>query len=288
MSFIASVNGKIVPAEEAQVSILDTGFTFGDGVYETLRTYRARPFHLDRHLARLRRSASRLAIDIPLADEELAARLDAVLERAANPESYIRIIVSRGVGDISYRFERVKGPTVVMAVRPFETPPEQHFTEGIPVVVVSVRRNNRRALDPAIKSCNLINNILAIQEAQAKGAVEALLLNDQGEVTEGASSNVFVVRNGALLTPPLEAGILAGVTRDVILGLGAQLGIPTREQSLRVPELYAADEAFVTSTLKEATPIRTVDGRPLGTACPGPVSLQVLAAFREYASRVSR
>jgi branched-chain amino acid aminotransferase len=288
MSFMASVDGNIVPADEARVSILDTGYTFGDGVYETLRTYNGRPFHLDRHLVRLRRSAERIAIAIPLSDEALKAWLDALLQRAQNPESYIRIIVSRGVGDISYRFERVKGPTVVMAVRPFEALPDQYFAEGIPVVIASVRRNSRRALDPAIKSCNLLNNILAVQEAQARGAVEAILLNDEGDVAEGSSSNVFVVKDGALVTPPLDAGILAGITRDVILELARAMDIPTHEQSLRVPQLFGADEAFMTSTIKEAAPIRTIDGQPLGPSGPGPITLRLLTAFREYAAEFSR
>jgi branched-chain amino acid aminotransferase len=285
MGFYASVDGNVVPAEEARVSALDNGFTFGDSVYETLRTYGGRPFHLDRHLGRLRRSAGRLAIEIPLSDGDLAGRLDALLARAANDESYIRMIVSRGVGDISYRFERVKGPTVVMAVRPYEPPPESHFAEGIAVIVSSVRRNHPSALDPAIKSCNLINNILAVREAQARGAVEALLLNAAGDLAEGASSNVFLVRSGTLLTPPLDAGILPGITREVVLELAARNDIPAREQRLTVEDLFGADEAFITSTLKEVAPVRTVDGRPLGNGRPGPVTLKLLSTLREYAPR---
>src|SRR6186997_183822 len=191
MGFFASVNGEIAPAAEARVSVLDNGFTFGDGVYETLRTYGGRPFHLDRHLARLRDSARRLEIAIPQADAALAADLDRLLERAANPESYIRIIVTRGVGEISYRFDRVKGPTVMMAARAYEPFSEAQYRDGIPVIISSLRRNSPLSLDPAMKSCNLINNILAVREAQAKGAAEPLMLNDAGDLAEGASANVF-------------------------------------------------------------------------------------------------
>ncbi|MBI3932783.1 MAG: aminotransferase class IV [Acidobacteria bacterium] len=288
MGFFASVNGLISPAEEARVSVLDNGFTFGDSVYETLRTYGGRPFHLDRHFARLRNSARRIAVDLPQADGRLAEWLDALLARAGNPESYIRMIVTRGVGEISYRFERVKGPTVVMVVKPYEPLPESHYAEGIAVALVSVRRNAPEALDPAIKSCNLLNNVLAVREAQARGALEAILLNGRGDVAEGASSNVFAVKHGVVLTPPLEAGILAGITRDVILEQGAAWGVVVREETLRVPDLLSADEAFVTSTLKEAAPIRTIDGRPVGAGRPGPVTLKILQAFREYAPRHSR
>ncbi len=283
MGFFASVNGIVTPVEEARVSVLDNGFTFGDSVYETLRTYGGRPFEWARHLRRLRASAGRLGFEIPQTNDQLLAQLEAVLERAANPESYIRLIVSRGVGDISYHFERVKGPTVVIAVKPHGAHPAWHYTEGIPVSLVSVRRNHRQALDPAIKSSNLLNNVLAVREAQSRGAEEAVLLNQKGEVAEGASTNVFVVRGGTLLTPLLETGILAGITREVVLELAEGLGIPRREQALVPEDLLSADEAFLTSTTREVVPIRTVDGRPLGRVQPGPVTQRILASFRAYA-----
>jgi branched-chain amino acid aminotransferase len=285
MSMFASVDGRVLPIEEARVSVLDNGFAFGDSVYETLRTYGGRPFHLDRHSARLRRSAGRLGIEIPLADAALASRLDEVLEKARNTESYIRIIVSRGVGDMSYRPDRVVGPTVVVIVKPLELFPDTWYTDGIEVAVVSVRRNHPDALDPAIKSSNLLNNILAIREAQARGAAEAILLNQRGEVAEGTSSNVFVVREGRVATPPLHAGILPGITREVVLELCAGLGIDGREETLAPESLAAADEVFMTSTLKEAAPVRRIDGKAVGSGKPGPVTLRILSAFRDYAPR---
>jgi branched-chain amino acid aminotransferase len=287
MGFFASVNGDVVPAAEARVSVLDNGFTFGDSVYETLRTYGGRPFHLDRHLARLRQSAARLGIEIPLGDDVFAQRLAALLERAQNEESYIRIIVTRGVGDISYHFERVKGPTVVLAVKPYEPFPESTYTQGVAVIIASVRRNHPRALDPGIKSCNLLNNILAVREAQSKGALEPILLNDAGEVAEGASTNVFIVRREEVTTPPLSAGILPGVTRQLLLEIGPAVGIPVVEESVSVQDLLAADEAFLTSTLKEAAPVRSVDGTNIGKGRPGPVTLRLLQAYRDYARRVT-
>lgn len=288
MGIFASVNGNVVPAEQARVSVLDNGFTFGDAVYETLRTYRGRPFHLDRHLERLRASAARLGFAAPFGDEVFARQLDELLARAGNEESYIRIILSRGEGDISYRFDRVTGPTLVMVVKPFEPPPARDYAEGIAIVIASVRRNHPRALDPAIKSNNLLNNILAVREGQGRGAAEAILLNDLGEVAEGASSNVFVVKGGRVSTPPLAAGILSGITRRIVLDLCGELGIPAREETLIAADLFGADEVFITSTTKEAAPVRSVDGKLVGTGRPGPVHQRILQAYRDYAGSVSR
>jgi branched-chain amino acid aminotransferase len=285
LGFFASVNGEIAPAEEARVSVLDNGFAFGDSVYETLRTYSGRPFRLDRHLRRLRASAARLGIEVSLRDAELRRRLSDLLARAANPESYVRVIVTRGQGDISYNFDRVKGPTVVMVVKPFQAYPDHLYRDGVDVILSQVRRNHPQSLDPAIKSSNLLNNILAVREAQVRGATEALLLNHAGDVAEGASTNVFVVRAGALVTPPLDAGILAGITREVVLELGRGLGLPVREQRLPVADLVGADEAFLTSSTRELAPVRTVDGRAIGGGKPGPITIRLLSAFREEAAR---
>ena len=280
MGSFASVNGVITAAEEARVSILDNGFTFGDAVYETLRTYGGRPFALPRHLQRLRASAARLGFGLPQTDADLAATLDTLLQRSGNPESFIRLIVTRGVGDISYHFERVKGPTVVMAVKPFEGFPAAHYSDGIALTLVSIRRNHPRALDPAIKSNNLLNNVLAVREAQAQGAAEAILLNQDGHVAEGASTNVFLVKDGVAATPPLDAGILQGITREVVLELARETGTPVREDTVSPDALRQADEVFVTSSTREIMPACVLDGRPIGAGRPGPVTLRLLEAFR--------
>lgn len=280
MGSFASVNGVITPADEARVSILDNGFTFGDAVYETLRTYGGRPFALARHFARLRASAARLGFGFPASDVDLARTVEALLERAHNPESFIRLIVTRGVGDISYHFERVKGPTVVMAVKPFEGFPASHYAEGIALALVSIRRNHRLALDPAIKSNNLLNNVLAVREAQARGAVEAILLNQEGEVAEGASTNVFLVEEGVAVTPPLDAGILQGITRELVLEVAREAGVTVREAPVSPEALRRADEVFITSSTREVMPARLLDGQLVGSGRPGPVTLRLLEAFR--------
>jgi branched-chain amino acid aminotransferase len=285
MGIYASIDGRIVPGEQARVSVFDNGFTFGDSVYETLRTYGGRPFALQRHLRRLRASAGLIGIQIPLPDAALTERLEALLERAANKESYIRFIVSRGVGDISYRFDRITGPTVVLIAKPFETPPREVYVEGLAAALVSIRRNHRTALDPGIKSCNLLNNILAVREAQSRGASEALMLNAEGDLAEGASSNVFLVKQGCVSTPPLDAGILAGITREVVLELLPGLGIEARQTRLGIEDLRRAEEVFITSSLREVAPVISIDGRPVGGGRPGPVATRALASYRDNVGR---
>ncbi len=281
----ASINGTVLPVEEARVCVLDNGFAFGDSAYEVLRTYGGRAFEPGRHFRRLRASAARLGIAVPGSDASLLAQVDALLARTGDPESYIRIVVSRGLGDCSYNFDRVQGPTVVIIQKPLPQPPAWHYETGIKVAAVDVRRNHPRALDPAIKSSNLLNNILAVREAQSRGAEEAVLLNQEGFVAEGASTNVFLVRGGAVATPPLSAGILAGITREVVLELLPTLAIPFREEPLRLPELLGADEVFITSTTREIVPVARVDDTAIGEGHPGPLTRRVIEAFRSYAPR---
>ena len=279
----ASVNGTVVPAEEARVSVLDNGFAFGDSVYEVLRTYGGLAFEPGRHFHRLRASATRLGISVPASDASLLAQVDTLLARVAGGESYIRIVVSRGLGDCSYNFDSVQGPTVVMIQKPLMPYPASQYADGIKVAAVGIRRNHPRALDPAIKSSNLLNNILAVREAQARGAEEPVLLNQDGFLAEGASTNVFLVRDGTVFTPPLSAGILAGITREVVLEVLPGLGLPSREPPLRLEDLLTADEAFMTSTTREVVPVTKVDETPVGDGRPGPLTRRVMEAFRAYA-----
>jgi branched-chain amino acid aminotransferase len=279
----ASVNGIVVPAEEARVSVLDNGFAFGDSVYEVLRTYAGLAFEPGRHFRRLRASAARLGFEVPATDRDLLAQVDGLLARAPKGESYVRIIVTRGVGDCSYDFAKVVGPTVVMIQKPLATYPARHYEQGIRVAAVDIRRNHPRALDPAIKSSNLLNNILAAREAQSRGCDEPLLLNQEGFLAEGASTNLFVVWEGAILTPPLSAGILAGITREVVIELVAGLGLPCHEKPLELDALLGADEAFMTSTTREVVPVRQVDDSLIGDGRPGPYTCRVMDAFRAYA-----
>jgi branched-chain amino acid aminotransferase len=283
MAAVVYVNGTIRPAEEAVIPVLDHGFLFGEGIYETLRTYDRRPFLLERHLKRLRHSAELMALDVPWPDEDLARRIDETMR--AHPslldEAYIRMLVTRGVGELSYDPAACPAPTLVIIVMPFVPHPARTVTDGIAVALVPIRRNHPEALDPAIKSNNLLNNALAMQAAYRRRAAEALMLNQAGELAECSQSNIFLVRDGGVLTPPLSAGLLPGVTREFVLEIARDLGLPAAEHRLWPRDLEAADEAFITGTTREITPVTTIDGRPVGHGRPGALTKQLMAAFHQ-------
>ena len=285
MGFAVSIDGRVGSPEEVTLKVTDNGFVFGDSGYETLRTYGGRPFELDRHLRRLRRTIGLLGFDLSTSDDEIKARIDACLSFAGNDESYLRVIVSRGVGDMSYRFERIASPTVAIYVKPLEPQSEALYEKGSSVVIVSIRRNPIEALNPAMKASNLLNNALASREAYAKGAFEAMLLNTRGEVAEAAGSNVFMVKDGLLLTPPLSCGILAGITREITLEIAAATGVRSEERVLYPEDLRTADEMFLTSSLKELAPVTSLDGAIVGDGKPGPVTRALLAAYRARIGR---
>jgi len=281
MGFAVSVNGRVGTPEEVRVKVTDNGFAFGDSAYETLRTYGGQPFELERHLARLRRSVAHLGFELGTDDHDIKAQIKACLDFAGNDESYLRIIVTRGTGDMTYRFERLSPPTIAVYVKPLERPDDALYEKGAAAVIVSIRRNPREALNPAIKSSNLLNNALATREAYARGAFEAILLNTRGEVAEGAGSNVFMVKDGRLLTPPLSCGLLAGITREIVLEMTASSGAPCQEKVLYDQDLRTADELFLTSSIKEVAPIVSLDGARIGAGRPGAVTTRLLAAYRE-------
>ena len=279
MSERVNVNGRVTPPADAAVSPLDRGFLLGDSVYETIRTYGGRPFRLAAHLERLRRSAERLGIAFNDALVDIEAEIHRTLSAADNPESAVRVILSRGVGPIGYDPGASGPPTCVIHVRPFPVLPPTWLAEGIDVAVVRVTRNAASALDPAIKSSNLLNNFLAWREAHRTGAAEAIMVNAEGHLTEGSSCNVFLVRGGHLATPPLESGILPGITRDVALTLARGAGVSAAETPVSPDDLRGADEAFLTSTLKGILPVRRCDGWPVRDGRPGPLTRKLLNLF---------
>jgi branched-chain amino acid aminotransferase len=279
MAECINVNGRITAPEEASVSPLDRGFLYGDSVYETIRTYGGRPFLLREHLERLRRSAGRLAIPHERIPIDLAAGIEETLARAGNGESAIRVILSRGVGGIGYDADECGPPTVVIHVRPCPEIPASWRREGVDVAIVDVTRNPSSAVDPAIKSSNLLNNLLAWQAARRLRVFEPILPNARGHLTEGATSNLFLVRDSRLATPALESGLLRGITRDLVLDLARSEGIPTSEEELAPEALREADEAFLTSTLKGILPIRRCDGWPIREGRPGPLTRCLMDLF---------
>ena len=280
------LNDRFVPQEEAVVSVFDHGFLYGDGVYETLRAYRGRVFKLAEHLARLERSASRIQLHLPAGPERLADLVRETLSRNLLQEAYLRITVSRGTGEIGLDPALCKAPTLVIIAKPFQPYPESIYAEGVSVILARTRRNLPEALPPQVKSLNFLNNILAKMEAKAAGAHEALMLNHRGDITEGTTSNVFVVQEGRLRTPSVECGILDGITRELVLQLASELGIPSEETRLTVEDLMHAEECFLTNTTQEVLSVTRVDGRMIGDGRPGGITRRLHASLRACLDRL--
>ena len=283
------MNGRITDAASATISVFDHGFLYGEGVYETLRTYDRVPFLWDRHMRRLRQSSALMALPVPFDDRQLLSAVEKTMAAHAGlVEAYIRVLLTRGVGELTYNPAATPTPTTVIIVKPFPAPPERTFTEGLKLALVTVRRNHPLALNPMIKSNNLINNALAMQEALRSGADEALMRNQAGDIVECSQSNFFIVRDGALLTPPLTAGLLPGITREYVMEIAASVGVPAREQRLTPDDLRTAEEAFITGTTREVTPVVRVDDLVIGDGRPGPISGQLLRRFRESVQLAQR
>jgi branched-chain amino acid aminotransferase len=293
-SAIAYVNGRICDEQDAVISVFDHGVLFGDGVYEALRTYDQEPFLLDRHFRRLRASARMLAIAFAMTDGDLEsalrrtmrAYLDGASAGAALPELLLRILVTRGIGNMTYDPTSSPAPSLIIIAQTLVPPAAALYEQGVGASLVSVMRNHPKSVNPLIKSNNLLNNALAMQEALKHGSFEAILRNHRGELAECSKSNLFIVSGGVVKTPPLGAGLLAGLTREFVLEIAPAAGIRAEETTLRDNDLFGADEVFVTSTSRELVPVVRVDGRPIGTGQPGPVTARLLQEFRERASRL--
>lgn len=288
-----SVNGRIGSEHDAMISVFDHGFLYGEGVYETMRTYNGRTFLFDRHMARLRRSAELIALPVPVSDAELERQIDETMRafRRVHPaeanepgrEYYIRVLLTRGVGDLTYDPAACPVPTLVIIVKPHVPPAPAVFARGVNVALVPTLRNHPESLNPMIKSNNLLNNALAMQHALKQGAFEGIMRNFRGELAECTQSNLFLVKDGTVWTPPLEAGLLPGVTRAFLFEIGREEHLPVFERVLHDEDLFTADEAFLTSTTRELVPIVRVDDRTIGQGVPGPLTQRLLEAFRRKA-----
>lgn len=274
------IDGALRAPGEARIGVLDRGFLYGDTVYETLRTYQGRVFAEEDHLARLENSAAALGIDLPGGGREALRRVTAALVEAgpSGGEVGVRLTLSRGEGPLGLDATHCRHPRLVGYA--WTVPPGRHpsVATGVDGIISSVRRNPPCALDPRIKSGNFLNNILAYREAQARGAFEAILLSTDGTVAEATTSNVFWVRGGEVRTPAPN-GILHGITRAHVLVLLAEHRIPCREGGFSPADLLGAEEAFLTSTLKGVLPLKTLDGKQVGSAVPGPITSRLLALF---------
>jgi branched-chain amino acid aminotransferase len=293
MAATVNVNGRLFDQQHAVISVFDHGFLYGEGVYETLRTYNGQPFLFDRHMRRLRKSAGMLALDVPLGDADIDARCRetmgaAGLGDAPGREAYLRILVTRGVGELTYDPAACPMPSIVVIAKPNAHPPAEIFERGVKVALVPIVRNHPGSVNPLIKSNNLLNNALAMQEAFRRGGYEGVMRNYRGELAECTQSNLFVVKRGEALTPPLDAGLLPGITREFLFEVGREAGISVREAVLRDDDLFGADEAFLTSTTREVVPIVQVDERTIAGGRPGPTSRALLDGYRRKAEAMTR
>lgn len=287
MAIRVYIDGELHDERTAVVPVFDRGFLYGDSVYEVTRTSGGRPVDLGRHLDRLERSASAIYLPVP-PRETLVGAIQRTLEAAGNPESYLRVIVTRGAGEIGLDVALADRPRLIVLVKPLVLPAAELYERGAEVAVVGVRRNLRRAVDPNVKSGNYLNNIMALAEAKRKGAYESIMCNAEGRMVEGSTSNVFVVKGGVIRTPALDDGLLAGITRGRIFELAAAAGVPVAEAHMVPDELRDADEAFITSSVRGVLPVTRVDGAPVGQGTPGPITRELMRRYGELLARVAR
>jgi len=278
---VVVLDGTATAPEHALVSVFDRGFLYGDAVFEVLRTYGGRPFALPEHLARLRRSAEKVFIRLPVDEAKLAREIEAALRVAGNEESYVRVIVTRGAGPLSLDPTTATRPLRVVIVEPVVPPGRDVYDAGIALASVRAHRATDNTAAAGAKVTNYLPNLLALREAKERGAQEALIVDDRGRALEGATSNVFIVERGRVSTPPASAGILVGITRAHVLAAAEALGIPTEERALPLEDVLHADEVFITSSIREIVPVVRVDDRVVADGKPGPITRALHRAFRE-------
>jgi branched-chain amino acid aminotransferase len=275
------IDGQLFDKEDARISVFDHGFLYGDGVFEGMRSYGGKVFRLRQHLDRLWNSAKTIWLEIPMSREDMAKAVTDTLAANQINDGYIRLVVTRGVGTLGLDPNRCSDPQVIIITDKIELYPEDFYRNGLEIVTASTMRNHPGALNPRIKSLNYLNNILAKIEGLKAGCIEALMLNHKGEVAEATGDNIFLVRSGVLLTPPLDAGILEGITRDAVIEIARAAGIEVREMPLTRHDVYIADECFLTGSAAEVIPVVKIDNRTIGDGKPGPITRDLIASFRK-------
>jgi len=275
------INGQIVPQEDAKISVFDHGLLYGDGVFEGIRAYHGKIFTLDEHLDRLYDSATAISLKIPITKAEMAEAIKQTMKANNLSDSYIRLVVTRGVGKLGLDPNKCATPQIIIIADTIELYSKALYEKGLDIVTVTTIRNHFSALDPKIKSLNYLNNILAKIESIQSGAGEALMLNKDGYVAECAGDNIFIFKDNILRTPPSSAGILVGITRNVVMKLAAEMGVQVREELMTRYDLYIAEECFLTGTAAEIIPVVKIDGRTIGTGKPGKITLDLLKRYRD-------
>jgi branched-chain amino acid aminotransferase len=278
-AFKVWINGTLYEKQDARISVYDHGLLYGDGVFEGLRSYGGRVFRLEQHLARLWNSAKAILLSIPLAREEMARAVNETLKANELQDAYIRLVVTRGAGTLGLDPNRTSDPQVIVITDHIAVYPPELYRQGLEIVTASTMRNHPSALNPRIKSLNYLNNILAKIECLQAGCMEALMLNHKGEVAECTADNIFLVRDGVLLTPPTDAGVLEGITRDAVIELARASGREVREVPITRHDVYIADECFLTGTAVEVIAVVKIDSRKIGTGAPGPITRDLKQRF---------
>ncbi|MDG2206327.1 MAG: branched-chain-amino-acid transaminase [Pirellulales bacterium] len=277
------INGTFYEQEDARISVFDHGLLYGDGVFEGLRSYGGKVFRLREHLDRLWESAKAIHLEIPISHQEMTDAVNESLQVNGIDDGYARLVVTRGVGTLGLDPAQTSDPQVIIIADRITLYPEEFYANGLKIVTVSTVRNHPAALSPRIKSLNYLNNILAKIEGKQAGCIEALMLNHKGEVAECTGDNIFLVRHGELLTPPREAGILDGVTRQAVIELAIESGLAVHEIPLTRHDVFIADECFLTGTAAEVIPVIEVDSRSIGDGTPGPITRDLIEKFHRLA-----
>ena len=275
------INGEYFSREDAKISVFDHGLLYGDGVFEGMRIYSGKVFRLHEHLVRLWQSANSIALQIPISLEQLTADVNEAVAKNGLDDGYIRLVVTRGAGPLGLDPYKCERPQVVIIVDSITLYPESFYTEGLELVTAATMRNHPAALSPRIKSLNYLNNIMAKMEGLKAGCMETLMLNHKGEVAECTGDNIFIVDRGRLLTPPNDAGILEGITRNAVLELATEAGIETDQQAMTRHDIFVADECFLTGSAAEVVAVVKLDDRVIGDGKPGPITRRLNEAFRK-------
>jgi branched-chain amino acid aminotransferase len=275
------INGKFFDKADAKISVYDHGLLYGDGVFEGIRVYEGKVFRLHEHVDRLYDSARAIKLEIPISREQMADAITGTVQANAKRNGYIRALVTRGAGYLGLDPRKTTDPQVIIIVDDISLYPPELYENGMEIVTVSTIRNHPNALNPRIKSLNYLNNILAKMEGTQAGCLEALMLNHKGEVAECTGDNIFIVKRGVLKTPPTDAGILEGVTRNTVIELARQANIPVQETALTRLDVHIGDECFLTGTAAEVIPVVKCDGRTIGPGKPGPITKQLRERFHQ-------
>ena len=285
MSLKIYLNGNIVSEEDAKISVFDHGYLYGDGVFEGIRAYNGRVFKLDEHIERLYNSAKAIMLKIPIDEEEMKESILETIRANKLQDAYIRVIISRGQGDLGLDPTKCKNPNVVIIAAAIQLYPQELYEKGLKIGTVPTRRNISEALNPRIKSLNYLNNIMAKIEAVNLGMPEAIMLTTDGYVAECTGDNIFIISDGKLYTPPIHMGILKGITRDTVMELAEKMGLEIKEEVFTRYDLFTAEECFLTGTAAEVIPVVNVDARPIGDGKPGRITSQLIDKFREHVEK---